>query len=144
VGVEIRREWVERINGRGLAHVRAVRANLIGRRLRFAHGSVRRFFINFPDPLFKRSQRSRRWLDERAMADLCGALRVGGEIFFQSDVFEPALDALAVMESTAGLVNTAGEWRFTPRNPFGARSRREAWCEDRGIPIWRTLFRKTG
>jgi tRNA (guanine-N7-)-methyltransferase len=143
-GIEIRSEWVELIRSRGVPNVQVVQANLLDGRARFAPGAITRFFINFPDPLFKRSQRRRRWLSEEAAKDLCSALRVGGEIFFQSDVFEPALDALAVQEGTPELVNAAGEWRFAGSNPFGARSRRESWCEERGIRVWRTLFRKTG
>jgi tRNA (guanine-N7-)-methyltransferase len=142
LGVEIRREWVERIRARGAANVNAVLANLLGGRARFAPGSVTRFFVNFPDPLFKRRQQRRRWLDAQMAAELRDALRPGGEIFFQSDVFEPALDALSVLESTDGLVNTAGAWRFARKNPFTARSRREAWCEARDLRIWRLLFRK--
>jgi tRNA (guanine-N7-)-methyltransferase len=142
LGVEIRREWVDRIRARGVPNVDAVRANLLTGGARFAAGGVARFFINFPDPLFKRSQHRRRWLDADMARDLAGALRAGGEIFFQSDVFEPALDALWVLEATPGLVNAAGEGRFAGGNPFGARSRREAWCEAHGVRIWRLLFRK--
>jgi tRNA (guanine-N7-)-methyltransferase len=144
LGVEIRREWVDRIKARGAANVDAVLANLLSGRARFAPRSVRRFFVNFPDPLFKRRQQRRRWLDEKMAGDLCEALVDGGEIFFQSDVFEPALDALAVLEGTPGLDNIAGAWRFAKQNPFGVRSRREAWCQAHGVPIWRLLFRKLG
>jgi len=142
LGVEIRRQWVERIQAQRVDNVEAVRANLLDDRARFVPASITRFFVNFPDPLFKRSQHRRRWLDEKTAAELRDALADGGEIFFQSDVFEPALDALAVLESTPGLANTAGAWRFARNNPFGARSRREAWCEAHDIPIWRLLFRR--
>ena len=142
LGVEIRREWVERIRSRQVVSVDAVVANLLSGRARFAPATVTRFFINFPDPLFKHRHQRRRWLDAKMAADLCDALVDGGEIFFQSDVFEPALDALAVLEATPGLQNTAGAWRFAKQNPFSARSRREAWCETHEVPVWRLLFRK--
>jgi len=144
LGVEIRREWVERIRARGVEGVDAVLANLLTGRARFAPGTVTRFFVNFPDPLFKRRQQRRRWLDTEMASELALALRDGGEIFFQSDVFEPALDALWVLEATPGLENTAGSGRFAKANPFCARSRREAWCEAHDKRIWRLLFRKMG
>ena len=129
LGVEIRREWIDHIRAQKVPNVDAVRANLLIGGARFAAASVTRFHVNFPDPLFKRRQQRRRWLDAEMALDLCDALRDGGEIFFQSDVFEPALDALWVLEATPGLTNTAGGGRFARKNPFGARSRREAWCE---------------
>lgn len=145
LGLEIRLEWVDLILARGVANVRALRSNLLEGRPRFEPDSVARFHINFPDPLFKRGHRAhRRWLDEARAEDLRRALREGGEIFFQSDVFEPSLDALAVLEATPGLRNVSGEWCFCRANPYGARSRREAWCEEHGVRIWRCLFRKTG
>lgn len=144
LGVEIRPEWVERICGRGVAGVDAVLANLLTGRARFGPKTVTRFHINFPDPWFKRRQQRRRWLDAEMAADLARALRDGGEIFFQSDVFEPALDALWVLEATPGLENIAGSGRFTKVNPYGARSRRETWCEAHDQRIWRLLFSKTG
>jgi tRNA (guanine-N7-)-methyltransferase len=142
LGVEIRREWVDHIHAQGVPNVAGVVANLLTGGARFASASVTRFVVNFPDPLFKRRQQRRRWLDAEMARDLSDALRPGGEIFFQSDVFDPALDALWVMEATPGLTNVVGEGRFAQRNPFGARSRREAWCEAHGKTIWRLLFRK--
>jgi tRNA (guanine-N7-)-methyltransferase len=142
VGVEIRREWIEQISRAGVGNVTGVVANLLVANDLFAPGSIRRFHINFPDPLFKRSQHPRRWLTADVVRALAVALEPGGELFFQSDIFEPALDALGALEADDQLQNVHGEWRFAPINPFGARSRREQWCEAHEVRIWRLLFRK--
>jgi tRNA (guanine-N7-)-methyltransferase len=106
----------------------------------FPPGRVHRFHINFPDPWFKRRQHNRRWLGPDAMPHLCAALEPGGEIFFQSDVWELALEALALFESCASLRNQAGEWRFLRRRPFSEQSARERVCLEEGRRIWRLLF----
>lgn len=142
VGVEIRPEWIEQIANAGVGNVTAVVANLLVANDLFAPGSITRFHINFPDPLFKRSQQPRRWLTADVARALAAALEPGGELFFQSDIFEPALDALAVLEAEGQLQNAHGEWSFAAKNPFGARSRREQWCEEHDVRIWRLLFKK--
>ena len=67
----------------------------------------------------------------------------GGELFFQSDVWDLALEAMAVFEEFPHLfANCAGAWSFTRENPFGARSEREVRCSAREMRIWRILYRK--
>ncbi|MEK6606927.1 MAG: hypothetical protein AABZ30_04630 [Myxococcota bacterium] len=142
VGVEIRQEWVDRIARADVENVIAVNANLLVAPVMFPPESVTRFHVNFPDPLFKLRQRRRRWLTPEIASRLADALVPRGEIFFQSDVFETALDALDVLEGCARLHNAAGEWRFARANPYGARSRREVGCEEEGARIWRLRFAK--
>jgi tRNA (guanine-N7-)-methyltransferase len=70
-------------------------------------------------------------------------LAAGGELFFQSDVFELALDALAVLEQAPGLfANVAGAWSFLRESPYPAKSLREVRCEEKGMRIWRLLYRR--
>lgn len=146
VGVEIRREMVDRVNQRaaegGLAQVRGVYANLLLDLDRvFAPASVDLCHINFPDPFFKRSQHKRRFLTPELCAALGRVLRPGGRLAFQSDVFEIALETLDLLEQSAPtFVNELGPWCFARENPFGARSRRERRCEARGLRIWRLRF----
>ncbi|MCS6912157.1 MAG: tRNA (guanosine(46)-N7)-methyltransferase TrmB [Myxococcales bacterium] len=147
IGIEIRPEWVRRVNERaraqGVPNVAAVHAN-INQDLPalFRPGQVDRFFLNFPDPWFKRAQHKRRVLDLALAEQLRELLRPGGELLFQSDVFEVALAALEVLERTAGLTNVCGEWSFCRQNPYGARSLREIRAEERGLRIWRLLFQR--
>jgi tRNA (guanine-N7-)-methyltransferase len=147
VGLEIRRELVDPVNERardlGLpVHAVFCHANIDLPGM-FRPASVARFFVNFPDPWFKKRHHKRRLLDEDMVAACATALRPGGELFFQSDVWELALEALAVCEQEPGLVNLGGAWSFwRDGNPYGARSRRETACAADGLPVWRIWYRR--
>jgi len=147
VGVEIRRELVEAVTAAcaadGPANVRSVFANMsvdMGRL--FADGSVRRFFLNFPDPFFKRRQHKRRVIGPGLTAEIGRALALGGELFVQTDIFALALDAMAALEADDGFVNVAGGWTFLRANPYDAKSRRERQCETEDVRVWRLLYVK--
>lgn len=147
VGIEIRRELVEAVNAAcaaaGPANVRSVFANIsvdMGRL--FADGSVRRFFLNFPDPWFKSRQHKRRVIGPGLMAEIGRALAGGGELFVQTDIFALALDAMAALEADDGFTNVAGAWTFLRENPYDAKSRRERQCEGEGVRVWRLLYTK--
>jgi len=148
VGVEIRRELVEAVNAAcaadGPANVRSVFANMsvdMGRL--FDDGSVRRFFLNFPDPWFKSRQHKRRVIGPGLMAEIGRALAAGGELYVQTDIFALALDAMAALEADDAFVNAAGAWTFLRSNPYDAKSRRERQCEAEGVRVWRLLYRRT-
>lgn len=145
VGLDIRDEFMEfgreEIERRGLDNIELQTSNLIVDLDRlFEQGRVARFHINFPDPWFKARQHNRRWLSDEAVAHLVAALQEGGEIFFQSDVWDLSLEALSVLEASEALYNAAGEWTFTRDSPFEARSSREVACMEGGLSIWRLLF----
>ena len=149
VGVEIRRELAEETNAlcaaAGITNVRSVFANMsvdMGRL--FADGSVRRFFLNFPDPWFKSRQHKRRVIGPGLMAEIGRALAAGGELYVQTDIFALALDAMAALEADDTFVNTAGTWTFLRENPYAAKSRRERQCETEGVRVWRLLYRRVG
>ena len=110
----------------------------------FADGSVRRFFLNFPDPWFKSRQHKRRVIGPGLMAEIGRALAAGGELYVQTDIFALALDAMAALEADDTFVNTAGAWTFLRENPYAAKSRRERQCETEGVRVWRLLYRRVG
>jgi|SRR5436190_1427481 len=147
VGVEIRRELVEAVNAACVAggppNVRSVFANMsvdMGRL--FADASVRRFFLNFPDPWFKSRQHKRRVIGPGLMAEIGRALAPGGELYVQTDIFALALDAMAALETDDRFVNAAGGWTFLRESPYQAKSRRERQCETEGVRVWRLLYRR--
>jgi tRNA (guanine-N7-)-methyltransferase len=148
VGLEIREPLVELVNTQakqsGLANLEAHFANItVDLDDLFADGALRRVFINFPDPWFKRRHQKRRLVTPELVEIVWRKLSNDGELFFQSDVFPLALDALAVFEGAAVLLENAVEpWRFLRANPYGAKSLREVRCEERGMRIWRLLYRK--
>jgi len=150
VGVEIRRELVVFTNGElgraGLTNVRLVFANMsVDMPRLFAPGSVRRFFLNFPDPWFKARQHKRRVIGPELMEEIHHALTPGGELFVQTDIFDLALEAMGALETMAPtrFVNAHAPWSFLLANPYPAKSRRERQCEGDGSRIWRLLYRST-
>lgn len=148
IGLEIREDLAAEVNERARREGSPVRVVFCHANLEladlFAPGSVARFFVNFPDPWFKRSQKKRRVVQPQLAADMARALRPGGELFFQSDVWDLALDGLSVLEDEPLLENQAGEWSFwKDGNPYGVRSRREEGCQEQGLAIWRALYRRS-
>ena len=149
VGLDIREAFLA--DGRasvaslGLDNVRLEVCNLlvdIGHL--FAPGRIARFFVNFPDPWFKRRQHNRRWLTAEAVDALVRALQPGGEIFVQTDVWAIALESLALLEEHDRLHNVHQQWSFwRGGNPFGVRSTREVLCEQDRLPIWRLRYRRS-
>ena len=108
----------------------------------FAPESVRRFFVNFPDPWFKSRQHKRRVIGAPLVAEMGRALESGGEVYVMTDIFELALDAMAALEADDGFLNTAGAWTFLRANPYDAKSRRERQCETDDVRVWRLLYVK--
>jgi tRNA (guanine-N7-)-methyltransferase len=147
IGLEIREDLAREVNARALRERSPVRvlfahANLDFDAL-FPPASLARVFVNFPDPWFKRRHRKRRVVDRALAAAVAAALRPAGELFFQSDVWDVALDALAVLEAEPRLTNRAGPWSFWKAdNPYGVRSRREEGCLEEGASIWRLLYHR--
>jgi len=148
IGVEIRRELVAQSNGmcreRGLDQVRSVFANIsVDLPRLFQPVSVNRFFINFPDPFFKHRQRKRRAVDEDVIDHLAELLEPAGEIHVATDIFDIALDVMAMLEreTPRRFVNLREPWTFLRQSQFAARSFRERLCEREGIRIWRLAYR---
>jgi tRNA (guanine-N7-)-methyltransferase len=150
VGVEIRRELALATDAEcarlGLPNVRCVFANMsVDMPRLFAPASVRRFFLNFPDPWFKSRQHKRRVIGPGLVGEIARALCPRGELFVQTDIFALALDAMAELEalSPTTFVSCGEPWTFLRENPFGAKSRRERQCETEGARIWRLLYRRS-
>ncbi|MBU1219261.1 tRNA (guanosine(46)-N7)-methyltransferase TrmB [Myxococcota bacterium] len=148
IGLEIRRSLVDEINDKsrnfGLKGISAVFCNVNTHMTElFPAGSVDRFFVNFPDPWFKKDHHKRRIVSPALVADLISCLRSGGEIFFQSDIFDLAMDAMAVFEENGPpqIRNVSGEWSFMKENPFKTMSRRERFVTEEGLRVWRMLYR---
>lgn len=150
LGLEIRKPLVAQVNEqaaeRQLTNLSAVFCNInVDLPYLIADGSLARAFVNFPDPWFKRRHQKRRLMNEELVATLHRKLRPDGELFFQSDIYDLALDAMAALEAAPHLfANTLGPWSFSRHNPYGARSLREVRCEERQLRIWRLCYRRLG
>jgi tRNA (guanine-N7-)-methyltransferase len=150
LGLEIREPLVEEVNRKAEAervdNLRAVFCHInIDLPALVPDGALARVFINFPDPWFKRRHQKRRLMTDELVEVLYRKLHPGAELFFQSDVFDLALDAMAVLEDASErFANVDGPWSFAPTNVYGARSLREVRCEERGLRIWRMCYRRVG
>ena len=145
VGLEIREDLAQWVNKRARSLGTPVHAVFCQAQLHmtqlFAPGSVERVYVNFPDPWFKRRHHERRMVDATLADGIAHALRSGGDLFVQSDVFDIALDGMATFDTDERFTNRAGEWTFwKDGNPYGVRSWREQNAEETGLPIWRILY----
>jgi tRNA (guanine-N7-)-methyltransferase len=147
VGVEIRRPLVDEVNAiarsEGTTNLQVVFANIsteLGTLLPAER--IRRFFVLFPDPWFKRRHHKRRLMTPDLLTTLCDRLVRDGEIYFATDVFDLALDAIEVFEAAAPrLQNLHGPWSFARSSPFPERSKRQVACDRWGRRTWRLHYR---
>ena len=150
VGLEIREDFVDIVNKRAhlagapvpgvFCHAQHHTAEIFGK-----HRAAR-VFVNFPDPWFKRRHRDRRMVDRELGLQIAAITAPGADIFVQTDVWDIALDALAVFEGLdAYFENRAGAWSFWKGgNPYGVRSWREQHAEETGLPVWRIMYARRG
>ncbi|HLL23959.1 MAG TPA: hypothetical protein VK427_17625 [Kofleriaceae bacterium] len=149
VGLEIREELVTIVNKRARAANVPVHAVFCQAQRHmttiFPPGSVERVYINFPDPWFKRKHVGRRMVDVALADGVAHALRMGGDLFVQTDVWDIALDAMSTFDPDPRFHNVGGDWTFwRDGNPYGVRSWREQNAEETGLPIWRIMYRRAG
>ena len=148
IGLEIREKLVDFVNRRARVEALPVEAIFCHANLHLGQllppASVDRVYLNFPDPWFKRKHHERRMIDPGLAAQVAGILKPGGDLLVQSDVWDIALDALAVFDAMdSSFENCGGAWSFwRGPNPFGVRSWRESHCEAEGLPIWRIVYRR--
>jgi tRNA (guanine-N7-)-methyltransferase len=145
LGLEVRRKWAsvvdERLRARGLgtrARVFAEDATFALRRLD-PDGSVKRVFVHFPDPWWKKRHQKRLLIREEFIAQVARLLQIGGELFVQTDVDERAL-AYEALVAGEGRLAPHGDTPGSPRiseNPYGARSPRERRAISDGLPVHR-------
>jgi len=147
IGLEIRKPLVDAVNRNAKQRALPVQAIFVHATHHLEKllpkNSVRHCFLNFPDPWFKRKHHDRRMINEILVRKLAPLLEPGGDVLIQSDVFDVALDAMAVFESCDDLYeNLRGPWTFWKEpHPFQARSWREQNCEETSLPIWRIRYR---
>jgi tRNA (guanine-N7-)-methyltransferase len=150
IGLEVRRKWAaivdERLGKRGLGASVRVFAEDAGQALRRLgpDGSIRRVFVHFPDPWWKKRHRKRLVVRETFVADAARLLEADGELFVQTDVEERAesIEALVALDDRLA---PAGDQPDSPKlaeNPYDARSPRERRAIADGLPIHRMRWRK--
>ena len=149
VGLEIRLKWAslvdQRIHELGLAARGRVFAEDIRLALpRFASGSLSRVFVHFPDPWWKKKHAKRRLANGSVVTEIARLLRLAGELFVQTDVWETAeayKDAIEAHPAFEPLGDAPGS-ALVVDNPYGARSPRERRVMANDLPVTRLRYRR--
>jgi tRNA (guanine-N7-)-methyltransferase len=150
VGIEVRRKWatvgdekLAKIGARERARVFCDDARLALRRLR-PDASVRRVFLHFPDPWWKKRHQKRLVIGDGLLGEIARLLEPTGELYIQTDVEERAVLYSDLVAEHSAFV-PAGDAAGSPHvaeNPFGARSPREHRAIADGLPVHRMLWRR--
>jgi tRNA (guanine-N7-)-methyltransferase len=145
IGLEIRRKWAAVGDARLAKEGHAARARVFCEDARLAlprlvpDGSVRRVYLHFPDPWWKKRHHKRLVMGDVFLNEVARLLVAGGELFVQTDVDERA-DLYANVVSSHGAFDPAGDEPGSPvlaENPYGARSPREHRAITDGLPVYR-------
>ena len=110
-------------------------------------GSLDFVSIQFPDPHFKAAHAKRRVVDKQFILVLAKLLQEGGKVFIQSDVRE-AFDDMRERLREHGVSyfqDLVVDFEETlDSNPIGVPTEREKSVLDKQLPVFRTIFRRTG
>lgn len=150
VGLEIRRKWAAVGDARLAKLCHAARARVFCEDARLAlprlgpDRSVRRVFLHFPDPWWKKRHHKRLVMGDLFLYEVARLLEPGGELYIQTDVEERAEQyegrvGLDARFEPAG--DVAGSARLA-ENPYGARSPREHRAVEDGLPVHRMRWRR--
>ena len=110
-------------------------------------GSIDFVSIQFPDPHFKAAHNKRRVVTPELVVTLADFLAEGKEVFIQSDVKELFDDMREKFREYGAelFVDTVEDFdKFIPENPIGIPTEREISVLDQDLPVYRTIFRRTG
>jgi tRNA (guanine-N7-)-methyltransferase len=150
VGFEVRRKWATIVDRRLAKEGLGARARVFAEDAKHALGrlvpdaSVRRIFLHFPDPWWKKRHQKRLVLEGSLADQAFRLLEAGGELFVQTDVEERALQYETLLGNDPRFTpagDTAGSARLAD-NPYEARSPREKRAIADGLPVHRLRFRK--
>jgi tRNA (guanine-N7-)-methyltransferase len=150
VGLEIRKKWAA-VGDAKLAKLgHAARARVFCENALSAlprlvpDGCVKRVFLHFPDPWWKKRHTKRLVMGDTFLDQVARLLEEGGELYVQTDVEERAELYERVVTSHPRFV-PAGDTPPSPHvadNPYGARSPREHRAITDGLPVYRMLWRR--
>jgi tRNA (guanine-N7-)-methyltransferase len=145
VGMEIRRKWASIVDGRLASRGLSARARVFAEDARVAlarlspGASIRRVFLNFPDPWWKKRHEKRLLVQASFLDEVARLLEPGGELFVQTDVEERARAYASLVLAHPGFVpagDVPGDAHLAD-NPYEARSPRERRAIADGLPVHR-------
>jgi tRNA (guanine-N7-)-methyltransferase len=149
IGVEIRRKWATTVNARLASRGLSPRARVFAEDARIAlrrlvpDAAIRRIFVNFPDPWWKRRHEKRLLMEAGFLGEVARLLDRNGELFVQTDVDRRAREYEQLLRADPRF-DPAGDTAQSPYladNPYLARSPRERRAIADGLPIYRMRWR---
>ena len=150
VGLEVRRKWATVVDARLAKRGLGPRARVFAEDARSAlsrlgpPATVRRTFVHFPDPWWKKRHQKRLVVQGDFFDDVARLLEPGGELFVQTDVAERA-DVYELLGSADTRLEPAGDVAGSARladNPYVARSPRERRAMADGLPVHRLRWKR--
>ncbi len=145
LGVEIRHPLVDEANriaseeGLTNLHYEFCNAMLwLGRLITdIPDGILQAVTIQFPDPWFKKKHAKRRMVNAELVATIVDKLSRDGRVFVQTDIEFLADDMFELFRADERLKEVA-----VAENPFPVKTERERAVEDKGLPVYRAMWRK--
>jgi len=149
IGIEVHRPGVGalllEIQERGLSNLRTYCDDAVDiLKLCIPDGSLDRLQLYFPDPWHKKKHHKRRIVQPDWVALVNTKLRPGGVLHMATDWQDYAEHMMAVMNDSAGFVNTAGKGCFAERPGWRPETKFERRGAGLGHGVWDLLFEKTG
>ncbi|MEP6848703.1 MAG: tRNA (guanosine(46)-N7)-methyltransferase TrmB [Acidobacteriota bacterium] len=95
--------------------------------------------IQFPDPWFKKKHAKRRMVNDEMVEAIVQHLAPDGNVFVQTDIESLAQEMFELFRSNDGLQEVP-----VSDNPFPVKTEREKAVEDKGLPVFRSVFTRTG
>lgn len=147
LGVEIREPLVDEANRiaseRGLTNLHYAFCNaMLWLDKLISHippGVLQTVTIQFPDPWFKKKHAKRRMVNEEMAETVVEKLAAGGRIFVQTDIEFLADEMLELFRAKDNLSDLS-----INVNPFSVKTEREKAVEEKGLVVYRAMFRKSG
>jgi tRNA (guanine-N7-)-methyltransferase len=150
LGIEIRRKWAALVDARLAARGLSGQSRVFAEDAREAlprlvpDASVRRIFVNFPDPWWKRRHAKRLLLQGPFLHQAARLLEPAGELFLQTDVEERAAvyERLLELDSRFSVAGDGVGSARVGENPYFARSPRERRAMKDGLPVYRLRWKR--
>ncbi|MEP7076411.1 MAG: tRNA (guanosine(46)-N7)-methyltransferase TrmB [Acidobacteriota bacterium] len=95
--------------------------------------------IQFPDPWFKKKHAKRRMVNDEMVEAIVRHLAPDGNVFVQTDIESLAQEMFELFRTHVRLQEVP-----VSDNPFPVKTERENAVEDKGLPVFRSVFKRTG
>lgn len=143
LGVEIREPLVDEANrlagGAGLTNLHYIFCNamlwLEKLLSEIPPGRLQMITIQFPDPWFKKKHAKRRMVNDEMVETIVRHLAPNGRVFVQTDIEFLFAEMFELFKANRNL-------REMPihKNSFPVKTEREKAVEDKGLPVYRSIF----